>query len=128
MNGELPAGEIKPVDVPAYRPDYRVSYQLVDNSENREGAVVTYFLEEVDVDVDKATNAVIAVHPRDENTIRPVGDDPENDNIEIVQDEPGQGSFIITNDAGYYRIRIENRYKGTLRTHYTNLFHVVIGN
>lgn len=59
---------------------------------------------------------------------------PDPDEIEVLfdatyvdADHPdGAYTFVINRDSGIYRIRTENRYHGTLRIGYTDVFKVVL--
>ena len=114
VNGLRPADSEDPVELPVSRIDPLLHYDIIDNTtDNYADAVTSYFLEEVDYQ-----NGVII--PRDLDAAQ---SDEQADNVEIIMNG-NAGSFEILKDAGFYRIRIENRYHGTLRTHYSDLFTV----
>ena len=110
-NGKSPNGSRIDLEISVMHDHW--DYELVDNTENNfEDAVTSYFVEEVDLD--SQTGEII---PRTEQK-----DSAEADSREIVMGENGIGAFRITRDAGYFRIKTVNRYHGTVRTHYSDLF------
>lgn len=116
------------VDLPLNKNHHSYEFTLIDNSENFEEAVVTYYIEEVDYN---DQTGVITPRTPDEN-----GNDPETgrpyepygqpDLIEIKQTEDENNNivykFTISDDPGYYRIKTLNRYYGTIHTSYTDIF------
>lgn len=88
-------------------------FTLVDESENNiDGATPMYFLEEVI----QTPTGYEKKNPRD-----------EADQIveyEIVEREGGALECVV-NDEGFYRVRVENIYKGTRRIGYTDVFEVL---
>ena len=101
------------------RPSY--DFEIVDNSNNFEGAECSYFIEEVEYD--ENTGEIRSRGPAD---TEPYGEEDIR-RIEVTQDENDNNvyRFSITNDPGYYRIKTENRYHGTIHTSYTDIFGIV---
>lgn len=93
----------------------KVKFTLTDNSENLDGAVVSYIVEEVTEDSENPGTYVL-MNPGDNGQEGP-------DEIEVITSDNGN-TFEIDGDSGLYRIRIENRYKGTLCVGYTDVFAV----
>lgn len=123
VNGERPNGQL--VDLEMTRTRQKFDFVMADVSTNRPDATVAYYIEEVDYNLE---NDVIT--PRD-----PSGHDDQNipyetygqaDLREIVGVEDDQGvihfEFSIESDPGYYRIKTENHYHGTIHTAYTDIF------
>ena len=88
-------------------------------------AITSYYVEELWLNED-GTGYI----PSEENS-------PDPDEIEIVydasytdalhqEDNVGAYKFEISGDSGYYRIRTENRYHGTLRIGYSDVFSISI--
>ena len=89
--------------------DKRLQFTLTDNTtDNFEGAVTSYIVEEV-----KKVGDKWVVQENDEPNASGL------DEKEIVD-----GVFVINGDSGTYRIRTENTYNGTRRIAYTGVFQV----
>ena len=79
-------------------------FTITDTSENLDGAIVSYVVEEGELD---GNGQFIPVADSDAN--------PSWEQLEVVEDGNGELKFSIgNNDGGYFRIRTENRYKGTI--------------
>lgn len=92
------------------------NFTIVDNSDNFDGAVTTYVVEE-----GRMVN----------NEFVPLGDDAIDEaweELEVVKDLDGKLTFSIgssladNRDTGFFRIKTINRYKGTAQTAYTGAF------
>lgn len=121
--GARPNGQM--VDLEMSRTRQNFDFVMVDRSSNYADAATSYFIEEVEYDME---NDVVT--PRD-----PSGHDEDNipyetygqtDVREIVGQDDGEGNirftFSIENDPGYYRIKTENHYHGTIHVAYTDIF------
>lgn len=131
-NGQLPADA--PTEMPygygkaieLNRNYLSRTFILDDNTPEEfkyETAVTTYIVEEVEYD-DQTQDWKISYAETA----------PEPDEIDVVFDEEyvdadhpaGALKFEISGDNGIYRIRTENRYNGTLRIGYTDVFRVTV--
>lgn len=121
---EMPYGYGKAIELNRNYPSR--TFILDDNTPEEfkyESAVTTYIIEEVEYDEQtegwKISYAETA---------------PEPDEIDVIFDEEyvdadhpaGALKFEISGDNGIYRIRTENRYNGTLRIGYTDVFRVTV--
>lgn len=87
-------------------------FTITNSSENLDDAIVSYVVEEGELD---GNGQFIPVADSDAN--------PSWEQLEVVEDGNGELKFSIgNNDGGYFRIRTENRYKGTIQTAYTGYF------
>lgn len=131
-NGQLPADA--PTEMPygygkaieLNRNYLSRTFILDDNTPEEfkyETAVTTYIVEEVEYD-DQTQDWKISYAETA----------PDPDEIDVVFDEEyvdadhpaGALKFEISGDNGIYRIRTENRYNGTLRIGYTDVFRVTV--
>lgn len=89
------------------------TFTIEDASENLEGAVVSYFVEELE----NRSGEFVPMGNSDS--------DPGWELLEVVLDGNNELKFQIGNeDSGYFRIKTENRYKGTMQVAYTGVFMV----
>lgn len=118
-NGTRPQSGIVNFEINRNRPSY--NFEIVDNSNNFEGAECSYFIEEVEYN--ENTGEIRSRGPED---TEPYGEEDVR-RIEVIQDDNDNNvyRFSITNDPGYYRIKTENRYHGTIHTSYTDIFGIV---
>lgn len=98
--------------------NYRRQFVITDNTLEQDrynDAITSYYIEEVNSDGTPRTDV-----DREKDRFN-----PEEDLREIFKDNTtNKYSFIIDGDPGYYRIKTENRYHGTLRIAYTDIFNV----
>ena len=122
-NGVRPQSGIVNFEINRNRSSY--NFEMVDNSRNFKDAVCAYYIEEVEYD--EETGIVRARTPEDKaNDPFEYGEFDINP-IEPVQDENDETvyRFTIERDPGYYRIKTENKYNGTVHTSYTDIFGIV---
>lgn len=137
-DGIVPAGailnELTPEDgvnvqlTPAYPSRTFVIDDMTEAENKYEDAVTSYFVEEL---IKDGTDFTLAVNSPSHNE----GEEGTFDEFEVAFDDSyvdsehvnetqGAYTFSIDRDDGYYRLRIENRYHGTLRIGYTSVFSV----
>ena len=87
------------------------TFEIIDNSTNRNGAEVSYIVEEVKRDGED----IIPLTPEDNDLVSP-------DVYEIVFDSDNIPTFTIRDDGGEFRIKTVNRYNNTATTAYTDIF------
>lgn len=114
-DGKAPGDSMASIPFSSNAANKKVKFTLTDNSENLDGAVVSYIVEEVTEDSENPGTYVL-MNPGDNGQEGP-------DEIEVITSDNGN-TFEIDGDSGLYRIRIENRYKGTLCVGYTDVFAV----
>lgn len=118
--------------------NYTRTFVLDDVTPNKyTDAVTSYFVEEL-VQNSNTGEYELAINSATQTPGRPIhneGPEGTNDEFEVLYDEDytdsdhsddniGAYVFTISGDSGVFRIRTENRYHGTLRIGYTELFKV----
>ena len=124
VNGRRPDSGIVNFEINKQRSIY--NFELVDNFANYPEAECSYFIEEVEYD--EETGIVRERTPEDKaNDPFEHDEDLRRINLEPVQDEEDSSvyRFTIERDPGYYRIKTENRYHGTIHTSYTDVFGII---
>ena len=113
------------VDLEMSRTRLNFDFVMVDNSTNYDEAQTVYYIEEVEYDAENDSVTPRNASGHDENDI-PYESYGQADLREIVAEDDGNGNirftFSIENDPGYYRIRTENHYHGTIHVAYTDIF------
>ena len=124
-NGIRPNNVIADLEMSRTRPTF--DFEVIDNSNNYAEAEVAYFIEEVEYDEDTGIVTARNASGKDENN-EPYeyGGQEDLRPIEVVADEITEGVthlvFSIERDPGYYRIKTQNTYHGTICTAYTDIF------
>ena len=116
------------LEISRTRPE--IEFVMTDNSDYSSNDIrsdaVSYSIEEVDI-VESDEGQIIV--PRNEsgkdNEGRSYESAGEKDLREITKDDEDHYTFTIREDPGYYRIKIVNKYNGTLCTSYTDIFGII---
>ena len=116
VNGENPDTENH---IRLTRNNHKCTFNIINNTDIDENKydlkdiLVSYYIEEIALE-----NGVISKNtiPDEETDLRTI-----QDRVALT-DDTGNVSFDIDEDQGTYRIKIETRYHGTLRTNYTQPF------
>lgn len=125
IGGNRPESGLVNFELNRQHPEYE--FELIDHSTNYKDAFCYYYIEEVNYD--ETTGIATIRTPQDrqddmfesEEDLRPISA------TEVIEDEESHlvYKFRIWQDPGYYRIRTENEYNGTVHTAYTDVFGIV---